>query len=74
VLGQLGYEYILDTYLSSGAVTYAAMTINTRRHEFGSYTRYNCYLTLPSRRRGDVEYLRQNVLRVTWRFTDLVSL
>lgn len=67
-------EYVLDTYLSSGAVVSAAMTINTRRHDLNAYGRYNCYLTLPSRSRRDIEYVRQNVVRVTWRFTRLVAL
>ena len=74
LLGKLAVDYVMDTYLSSGAVVKAAMTINTRRHDLDTYARYSCYLTLPSPRRGDIEYVRQGVIRVTWRFTNLTAL
>jgi len=73
-LAAYAVDYVMDTYLSSGASVKAAMTINTRKHDLNTYGRYNCYLHLPSRSRGDIEYVRQGVFRVTWRFTSLVAL
>lgn len=72
-LGTLGIKYILDTYLSSGTVVSAPMTIYTRRHELAAFARFNCNLTLP-KPKEDIEYLRHNVFRVTWRFTGLEAL
>jgi hypothetical protein len=73
-LAELGYQYILDTYLSSGAAVNAAMTIYTRRHDIGDSARYNANLTLPDPERGEVERLRTGVYRVVLRFTNLVAL
>lgn len=74
VLGKFGLKYILDTYLSSGTVTFAAMTIYTRRHELDTFVRYNANLILPSVSGGDIEYLKQNAFRVRLRFRNLVAL
>jgi len=73
-LGKFGIKYILDTYLSSGTVTFAAMTIYTRRHELDTFVRYNANLILPSVSGGDVEYLKLNAFRVRLRFRNLVAL
>jgi hypothetical protein len=75
-------DFTIDTFLSGGTVTEALMTINTRRHERDTgtaassrvYARFSCKLILPSRRNGDLEYQRQGICRVTWRFTGLVAL
>lgn len=74
VLMTYAVRYVLDTYLSSGTVVSAPMTLYTRRHELDSYARYNANLTLPSVENGDLEYLRQGVFRVRWRFTNLEAL
>lgn len=68
------YKYVLDTYLSSGSAIDAAMTIYTRLHAIDSYARYSAYMVLPSAAEGDLEYVRQNVLRVRFRFRNLVAL
>ena len=73
-LAELGWQYVLDTYLSSGAVVNAAMTIYTRRADLGDFARYNANLTLPDPARGEVERLRTGVYRVQLRFTNLVAL
>lgn len=72
-LARYGYKYVLDTYLSSGAVVRAAMTVYIRRHELDSYVRYNCYLTKPASEQ-DITYLRQGVFRVRFRLLDLEAL
>ena len=74
VLAELGWQYALDTYLSSGTVVNAAMTIYTRRHDLGDFARYNANLTLPDPARGEVERLRTGIYRVQLRFTNLVAL
>lgn len=68
------YKFIQDTYLSSGSAIDAAMTIYTRLHSVDGYGRYSCYLVLPSAAEGDIEYIRENVLRVRLRFRNLVAL
>lgn len=65
-------DFVFDTYLSGRTVAAAPMTLYTRRHELDSYARYNCYLNDPSP--SDLVYLRQNLIRVTWTFTDLEAL
>lgn len=72
----VAFDFIMDTYLSSGTLVKAAMTIYTRRHETGlnQYARYNAYLIKPSRVRGDIEYLRGNMVRARFPFTGLVAL
>lgn len=65
-------DYILDTYLTTGID--AAMTIYTRLHKHNTFGRYNAYLVNPSSTEGDIEYLRQNVVQVRWRFRRLVAL
>ena len=74
VLAKFGVKHILDTYLSSGTVVNAAMTIYTRRHELDSFVRYNANLILPSVENGDLVYLGDNAFRVRLRFTNLVAL
>ena len=69
-----GYKYVLDTYLSSGAVVSVAMTFYLKRHELDTYARYNGYLTLPSPLRGDASYLRQNTFAVTFPVLNLDAL
>lgn len=75
-------DFTIDTFFSSGTVTTASLTINTRRHERDTartpggwvYARFNCTAILPSRANGDLEYVRQGVMRVTFRFKKLVAL
>lgn len=68
------YKYVTDTYLQSEAVTSADMTFYLRRHEYGEYQRYNGKLILPSRHRGEIAYLRHNLLRVRFPITGLEAL
>jgi hypothetical protein len=72
-LAKYGVKRVLDAYLSSGTVVSAAMTLYTRRHELDTYARYNCYLILPKPGQ-DIQYVRENVFTVTWRFMNLVAL
>jgi hypothetical protein len=72
-LTKLAVKYILDTYLSSGAVMSVPVTIYTRRHELDAYARYSCYLILPQPG-ADLEYMRQGVFRLRLRFRHLVAL
>ena len=72
-LAKYGIKRVLDEFLSSGTVVYAAVTINTRRHELDSYARYNAYLILPEPG-TDIQYVRDGVFTVTWRFSALVAL
>lgn len=74
VLTTYAYKRALDLYLSGGAVVSAPMTFYLRRHELNDYARYNGYLNLPSQARGDIEYLRQNLLRVIWPLTRLIAI
>ena len=74
ILTTLGYKYVLDTYLSSGAVVSVPMTINTRAHRLGIYKRYSCNLTLLSRAKGTERLIRQNVWELTFEFTNLIVL
>lgn len=72
-LNKAAVDY-LHTYLwSSGTVVSTAVTIYTRQHELDQYTRYNAYAVLPVPGQ-DIEYIRQGVLRLTVRFSDLVAL
>jgi len=73
VLATGGLKHVLDTYLSSGSIVSAAMTVYLRRHELDTYARYNCYLSLPKPKQ-DITYVRQGVFRVTWRLTNLEAL
>jgi hypothetical protein len=66
--------HYLNTWLfSGGTVVSTAVTIYTRRHELEAYARYNAWATLPLPGQ-DMEYIRQGVLRLVLRFTDLVAL
>ena len=75
-ISAVAYDFVIDTYLSSGTLLKRAMTIYTRRHENGinQWARYNAYLIQPSRQRGDIEYLRGGVVRVRFPLTRLVAL
>lgn len=73
-LATLGYQYIQDAYLSSGAAVNAAMTIFTRVRRANTYTRYNANLILPDPGRGEEVDLGNDVWQVQLRFTDLVAL
>jgi len=73
-LATLGYKYILDTYLSSGAAVNAAMTIFTRVRRGNTYTRYDANLILPDPERGEEIELGNDAWQVQLRFTDLVAL
>lgn len=69
-----GVKYLLETYLSNLTAVSNAVTIYTRRHELGSYARYNAYIILPSRTASDIAYVRQNVFSVRLRFSKLEAL
>lgn len=66
-------EYIIETKFSLTSITYAACTINTRRHEHDDYARYNAYIVRPKPGQ-DITYVRMGIFRVTWRFTGLSAL
>lgn len=66
-------DYLMTYLFSSGTVVSTACTIYTRRHDLDDYARYNAWAVLPVPGQ-DMEYLRQNVLRLTIRFTDLTAL
>lgn len=40
-------DYVIDTYFSTPTGLDAAITINTRRHDRGTWARYNAYLAYP---------------------------
>lgn len=46
VLPQAAVQWIEDTFFTSGTAVSAAVTINTRRHNRATYTRYNAYAQL----------------------------
>lgn len=72
VLGVLAIAFVEDTYFAGGTVVSADMTIYTRRHvRSNTYVRRNAYMELPSEVNGTIEYLRQGVARVTYRFWNL---
>lgn len=73
-LSGYAFEYVIDTYLGGGATVSTAMTIYTRDYQQNTFKRYNAYLVLPSARRGDIEYMRQNMMRVRFPFNRLVAL
>ena len=74
-LATYGVKYIFDEYLSSGDDDSVPMTLYTRIHHLATYKRYNCYLKQPSTgENGELVYIRQNVLRGLWRFSDLEEL
>lgn len=68
------YAYIMTDKFSGGSVKSAAQTISTRRHELGTYARYNCYLVQPSRTKGTLEYLRRGLVRAVFEMTGLEAL
>lgn len=65
-------NYLLYTLLFSSAIS-TAVTIYTRRYEANTYARYNAYAVLPLPGQ-DMERLRNNKVRLTLRFNDLVAL
>lgn len=67
-----GSAYIINTYLSGGAVLSVPMTISTRNHARGIYERYNCYLNLPEW--DDDPYQGSGIIKVKWKFTGLDKL
>jgi hypothetical protein len=71
-LRQSAVGYLLHTLLFSSGIS-TAVTIYTRLHSTGAYARYNAYANLPVPGQ-DLEYIRQGVMRVTLRFSDLVAL
>lgn len=68
------YTYLVNTYFSGGSVVSTKWTIYTRRHDMGTYARYNCYVVLPSIvARPDLTYRGRDYMRVIVRFNDLVA-
>lgn len=74
VLGNLGWQYIRTNYFGGGSVVSPAVTIYTRRHDLGTYQRYNAYAELPSPANETLIYLRNNTVRLRINFNDLVEL
>jgi hypothetical protein len=66
-------NYLLYALLFPGGVVSTAVTVYTRRHEAATYARYNAWAILPLPGQ-DLEYLRAGVIRLTLRFSDLVTL
>lgn len=74
VLGVLAVAFVEDYLFSSGTVVSAPVTIYTRQHVRGTtYLRRNAYIELPDESNGTLEYLRQGVARVTYRFHNLTE-
>lgn len=73
VMTQEALAYALAKFGLTGAKS-ATVTIYTREHDLGTYGRYNAYLVRPSTQSNTLEYVRQGILRVTWRFMRLVRL
>lgn len=72
-LPKAAVDYLMTYLWSGGSVVSTAVTIYTRQHELDQYTRFNAYAILPVPGQ-DIEYLRQGVLRMVIRFSDLVAL
>ena len=66
-------DYLMTYLWAGGTVVSTAVTIYTRRHDLGTYARYNAWAVLPVPGQ-DLEYLRQGVLRLTIRFNNLAAL
>ena len=74
VLGVLAVAFIEDFWFTGGTVESAAGTFYLRRHVRGNtYVRRNAYIALPSEQNGTLEYLGQNIARVTYELTDLTE-
>ncbi len=73
VLPIAALEYIEDTFLSSGTVTWANVTIYTRKHNQQTYGRFNAYIILPQPN-VDYTYRQRRVLNLNLRFRNLVAL
>lgn len=65
------YAFILNDKFSGGSVKSVEQTVYTRRHDLNTYARANCYLVQPSQKNGTLEYLRQNVVRATFRLANV---
>ena len=66
-------DYLMSFLWAAGTVVSTAVTINTRQHELDQYTRFNAFAILPVPGQ-DMEYLKQGVMRLTIRFSDLTAL
>lgn len=66
-------NYALTKFSLVSAVT-GNVTIYTREHDREQYGRYTGLIWRPSSANGRLEYLRQGVVSVTWKFTKLVRL
>lgn len=64
---------IEDTFFANGAVTFANVTIYTRRHNRALYARYNAIAILPQPGQ-DYEYTRRYARNLRWQFRNLVAL
>lgn len=74
VLGVLAVAFIEDFLFSGGTVVSVPVTIYTRRHIRGEvYVRKNAYIELPDEGEGTIEYLRQGVARVVYKFHTLTD-
>jgi len=66
-------DYLMSFLWAGGTVVSTAVTINTPRHELDEYFRANAYAILPVPG-TDMEYIKQGVMRLTIRFSELVAL
>ena len=73
VISTTALEFIIEVKFSLTSVVSTPATIYTRRHDRNDFARYNAYVTLPKPGQ-DVVYVRQNVVRVSLRFTGLIAL
>ena len=74
VLGILGWQHMRTVYFDSGADVAVNMTIYTRRHDLGTYQRYNPIAEQPGPASGTLAYLRNNTVAVRVNFRDLQEL
>lgn len=73
-LGNLGWQYIRTNYFGSGTNVAANVTIYTRRHDLGTYQRYNAIAVMPGFTAETLAYLRNNTVRLRIAFNDLTEL
>ena len=66
-------DYLMSYLWAGGTVVSTAVTINTPRHDLDDYGRFNAYAILPVPG-TDMEYIKQGVMRLTIRFSELVGL
>ena len=78
VLAALGWQFLRNTYFSSGAVVSANWTIYTLTDDTVTYARYNAIAELPSRAAGTLAPLNraqgEGVFRVRILFHDLIAI